>query len=689
MTGKMGQSRFNRAVVICLFLSVLAVFVSYFCNLGDAVITVWGDRDLWRALTVPEQWPGLGPETNGGVQTPGGLFYLLLAGVLAIRPDIIGANFAVIALYAASTALLAAVFWKEISPLAGALTAAAFAGSGVLAQTITVWNPGYLLPLATLVTVCGYHFVKGGRAFDLFLTTVALAIGLQIHLQIFEVAVGLAVATLLLRPKLSWRHGLALVAGFVLPYLPTLDRGSFSALGAAASLPDDAYRAYAFWGFDALQKLKLALDLFGASTEAFAIRAGTNLAWTEAALSASDLIALLLALAMGIRAFRHRRSADAALAVFPIIVVVCLAFSLSSFVNIRHIVAAVPAAAIMVGLGAEQAMRRLLAGRRLGVGVAALLAAAIALRPAALAYAGLFDKPFLPDSVAAQTEIAATLKSRFYADHETFESHTALFQRYMRPGWQLVQGGVGHHMAFIYRTTRSAATPTNRQDCVAILPKAGIKGDPAAELAASPAFAALAPSFTQDAAESPHFLYLPYATREGNCLKTFPNPYIQSRFEQAYLAPSSSRLPPPGTAVFPVVEAAQSFPLGIELRREGDRYVAVLHGRLLRGYTGLYFRTIADPVLCFAGDAGARSVSFANVTVGSLQTGTLVPWRSAPFELPDGRFELWLTGLDARRMKGIQLDLGTLSMPEMGVRLAEGPRQTALPAACPKPARRP
>ena len=115
----------------------------------------------------------------------------------------------------------------------------------------------------------------------------------------------------------------------------------------------------------------------------------------------------------------------------------------------------------------------------------------------------------------------------------------------------------------------------------------------------------------------------------------------------------------------PYPNPADRDPIGIEIRREGPGYVAVLHGRLLRGYTGLYFRSIIAPVLCFAGEQQVHPVRFGNVTVGSPQRAALAPWRSPAFSLPDGRYRVWLIGSDGRQPIAIRDVLGELSVPAM------------------------
>ncbi len=182
------------------------------------------------------------------------------------------------------------------------------------------------------------------------------------------------------------------------------------------------------------------------------------------------------------------------------------------------------------------------------------------------------------------------------------------------------------------------------------------------------------------AAESEHFSYFPYTTPTGNCLKSFPNAYIPSRAEAALTDPGA--VPPAGHALFAAPLPGQAFPLGLEIRQAGPGYAAVLHGRLLRGYTGLHFATILNPILCLADKAGVQVVPLARLTVGSPQRGSLAPWQSPPFALAEGSYRVWLTGRDGKSPEVLQVPLGQITVPEM----TTGPAEAAAPPpGCPVP----
>ena len=656
----------NKVLAAALATAVVVLVAGRLAASGDVSLTVWGDRDLWRALSVPDHWPLFGPESNGGARSPGGAFYLLLAAILAIGRSVVAVNIGAVLLFAASVLLIGVFFARRVSSLAGALVAAALAGSVIVGWTLGVWNPGFILIFATAATVSGYSFLADGRALALGLAAAALAIGMQAHLQITQVALGLILAMAIYRPRLTWRHAVAVLLGLALPYLPNILSGDARLLQTAASLPGDAINNYVFWEVGRLwPKAELFGDLFGGGAAEFADRGP----WLQAPLLAGDLMALLLAAGAAIATVRAPRKAfdGAPVGLFSLILLVTAVAALASDLLARHMVAATPAAAALVGLAAERLVVGLSRRGPVAQAGAAAICGLFALRPLLAGVAGFAPVPFQLGSVAAQSEIAATLKPAFYADRDAFEAHVAEF-RPVEPGrWLVVSNGILNHMSFRYQTLPATNAGADREDCLAVVARRDADGDPRKGLTASPSLAGLGAIFGELAAESAHFLYFPYATRDGNCLKTFPNGYIPTAFEAAHLAADARAAAKvmDGEAVFAVSQPGRRDPIGVEIRREGPGYVAVLHGHLLRGYTGLYFRSIVAPVLCFAGEQQVHPVRFGAVSVGSPQRAELAPWRSPAFPLPDGRYRVWLIGSDGRQPIAIRDVLGELSVPAM------------------------
>ena len=687
----MQSARVSHFIFSCLVILLLVVtglrVVASWRDVSQSDLSVWGDRDLWRALAVPDLWPVAGPESNGGTQLPGGAFYLLLAAILGLQPTVLAAQLGVVVLFAASAVLLGWVFWREVSPLAGALVAAAYSGSGLLPTVLMVWNPGYLPFFAAAATVAAYYAIKTGRLSYLGLLGLCLAVGMQIHMQTIWLVVAVLLSAIVSPRVRTWRHGALFFLCFFLPYLPSMGREGVHLLAQAASTPGDALANYAIDDFRWGQKFLLVTSLLG-GTALFDGNPPSTVGPDALILRLGDGVAVVLAAGFMVGRLRHRFRDDInhPETLFVLIALLQIGVTLLFFVNLRHVVSAVPAVAVMTGLAAEKAVRRLRgSGFRPAWAVAALLCLLLAVRPLVLSLRTSPDD-FGVLSVRAQSEIAAAVKSRYYPDHESFAANVALLQRDPMGRWQIVGNGVAGPMAFLYETTKVDAPAVSGEGCLAVVPKGAIHGDPNIDLGRSPLFAGLGPAFA-DTSDSRHFMYLPYRTASGNCLKTFGNPYVPTAFEARYL-PADTLTPAAASfqdgAAFVAPQAELRYPLGLEIRRDGQRLVAVMHGRLLRGYTGLYFRTITNPSLCFTSPAGIERVSFGKFTVGSPQKGTLAPWRSEAFALSDGSYRLWLTGTDPRSGHFVDIPLGEVTVPALSARPAS-PGVEGSPQGCAAP----
>ena len=671
---------FSSCIVVLLLLVAGARIVASWRDVSLSDLSVWGDRDLWRALAVPDLWPVAGPESNGGTQLPGGAFYLLLATILGFQPTVLAAQMGVVVLFGASAILLGWVFWREVSPLAGALVAAAYTGSGLLPTVLMVWNPGYLPFFAAAATVTAYLSIKTGRLSHVAMLALCLAIGMQIHMQTIWLVVAVLTGAAASPRLRTWRHGAVFLLCFLVPYLPSLGHEGFLLLTQAASTPKDALANYAIDDFRPGQKIQLVTSLLGGSAlfDSTPPSGPLRYAWLL-----GDAVAVILVVGFIVGRLRHRfrDTPNQPENLFAVIALLQIGVTVFFFVNLRHVVSAVPAVAVMTGLTAEKAVCRL-RGVRHAQPVAVLLCLLLALRPLALSHWTMPDY-FGVLSVGAQSEIAVSVKSRYYPDRESFEAHAGLLQRDPMGRWQVVGNGVAGPMAFLYETAKVGVPVSRREDCLAIVPKGAVGSDPTIELGRSPLFTGLSPTFA-NASESLHFKYFPYRTASGNCLKSFGNPYVPTSFEARYLPPditTPSAVSVQDAAVFVAPQAELRFPLGLEIRRDGPHFVAVMHGRLLRGYTGLYFRTITNLSLCLSGPAGIGVVPFGKFTVGSPQKGTLVPWRSGSFDVSDGTYGLWLTGTDPRSGRAVEIPLGELTVPALSAR-PPSPGAEALPQGC-------
>jgi hypothetical protein len=671
----------DRAPVL-LFAAVLAWHLwAAFHMAGQTGLTVWADRDLMRALTAP--WQAFGPEINGGARPPGGAFYLLLAGFLAVDPTIVSVHLGLLTLFALSLILLAVEFGRQSTAGAGWAAAVLLAGSPMLGDVLAIWNPGFVLFFATAATVWGHRFLRRGEFWSLGLAAAAIAIGLQIHLQMWIPAAALVLALPVYRPRCDRRHALALFLGLILPFLPSLAAGLLLPLPVSSAATSGVAGNY-LWGVPQIrEKLMLTLALLGGPTAA----PQTMTPWSAIRLAADLTAVLVTAAGLAAPALR-RRFATAALL---LAVLLALAEIALASVNARHLVAALPALACLGGLGVDRMLgwtASRTGSRWPAGGLAALVCLLLAARPLGLAAETLAQPAFQPGSVALQAEMAAAVKASITTDPDAFDARTALFWR-PRPGsWQLVQEGVGGQMAFIFRTTPAVPLGTATTGCLAVIHKSDVDADTPASLARSPAFAGLAPRFGEAVAQSVHFLVLPYTTADGNCLKSFPNAYVPSR-QEADLPnpgqPDSWRRTADGL-LFATHLPDDPFPIGLLLRRDEQpgRFRAQLIGRPLRGYTGLGFLTLVAPSLCLVDKDGAHRVPLASLTVGSPQRGTLAPWQSPAFAGPADPVPAWLIGRDGKTSRTVVRALGQIDFGDLSAAAAPDPL-TPPPPGCPVP----
>jgi hypothetical protein len=668
--------------LVLLFAAVLAGRLWACVHMaGQTDLTVWADRDLMRALTAP--WQAFGPEINGGARPPGGIFYLLLGGFLAVDPTVVSVHLGLLGLFTLSLLLLAVGFARQSTSRAGWAAAVLLAGSPMLGDVLAIWNPGFVLFFATAATVWGHRFLSRGDVWSLGLAAAAIAIGLQIHLQMWIPAAALVLAWPLYRPHCDRRHALALGLGLVLPVLPSLGVALLLPLPGSPAAPSGIAGNY-LWGLPQLQeKLMLAFALLGGPTAT-----PQAMAPWPAIRIAADLVAVLVTAAgLAVPAWRRRFATGP----FLLAALLVLAEIALASVNTRHLVAALPALACLGGLAvdrmvawaASRTATRLPAG-----GLAALVCLLMAARPLGLAAETLDQPAFQPGSVPLQAEIAAAIKGSITTDPDAFDARTALFWR-PRPGsWQLVQEGVSGQMAFVFRTTPAVSAGSVATGCLAVIHKSDADAETPGSLARSPVFAGLAPRFGEAVAQSAHFLVLPYSTADGNCLKSFPNAYLPSRQE--------TDLPPPGqpdswrrTAdglLFATHLADDPFPIGLLLQRDEQtgRFRAQLIGRPLRGYTGLGFLTLISPGLCLVEQDAAHWIPLALLTVGSPQRGTLAPWRSPSFADPADPVRAWLMGRDGKSSRTLVRALGRIDFNDLSADPAPDPLAPP-PPGCPMP----
>ena len=69
--------------------------------------------------------------------------------MFSIWADIRAANVAVTGLYAIAIIIPSTMLWREVSPIAGVITALALTGAGLAKSALLVWNPGFIIFFAS------------------------------------------------------------------------------------------------------------------------------------------------------------------------------------------------------------------------------------------------------------------------------------------------------------------------------------------------------------------------------------------------------------------------------------------------------------------------------------------------------------------------------------------------------------
>ena len=681
---------FSRIFIIFLSLCALFVIFGRVVNIENFSLTVWGDRDLWRGLEglTNNHYNGRGPETNSGYRAFGGFFYQLLTFVFFIWADIRAANVAVTGLYAIAIIIPSTMLWREVSPIAGVITALALTGAGLAKSALLVWNPGFIIFFASTFVVCTYFLVKNGNPVYLGIMTLAAALGSQIHMQILILVAALPLILFFYRVKLKWIFVPAITLGLLVAYLPSMlletqlisNTRNLGAMGANISL----YASFDLGDtFERLKTLSINfVDATGGSYRHLGRLFDTKYEVIKPILWTADTIAII-SLFLSLLYYRpsiYRRSqVDQPVGVFVLFSATYFVVFAFADVNFRHFVASLPALSILVALGATQ-FHRLFArffppqtSKVLGGFLICFLGARSLIT-------GGVDFGFAnvaADSYRAHNEIAKHVKKEYAIDYETFERTASLF-KITSNGSEFVPHSIGGRMASIfYMATKSATAKRSPGKCLAII----IKPSPSqlnikktlkqVEDTLSATFGKLAMGATT---MSDRFFYINYQTRSGNCLKTFTNPYIPTAFEKKYLQRSnfetqetfSTQKISPTRSIFIFKGQSTPLPWSLDFTKSGTSINLTLHGRAFRGHSGLAHQELSDLKVSLIGDAQVYVFDFNELTIGNRQNGTLAPWRTRYKIVPDGNYTLRLSAQTNDQIK-LAFELGTITVSLEGL----------------------
>jgi hypothetical protein len=145
--------------------------------------------------------------------------------------------------------------------------------------------------------------------------------------------------------------------------------------------------------------------------------------------------------------------------------------------------------------------------------------------------------------------------------------------------------------------------------------------------------------------ETKHLLLFQYRTASRNCAKNLGNPYLPTTFENRHLSPSEQLTgfrvkqiqSSPSEIIVVVEDGYQPFPSGFKLVRSGTSLGVQIHGRTIRGYTGLISNRFTLTRLTLI---NSKSKSNTDIYLPD-DLGTknaYAPWNTSKEDIPDGNY---------------------------------------------------
>jgi hypothetical protein len=203
---------------------LLAVLVSVRLGAAEMHWILWGDRDLTRAIGLSHTWTTTGAELSygSGARLPGGAWHVAQAPFFALRQNPVDVWRAWTLLDALAGVGLAWAVGRATGPVGGVATAAAYLGFSTARETLRrLWNPTMVPPLlgaSHLVLLAGLS----GRRWAWPVWGWLLALAGQAHFTgLLWMAASLA-ALVALRPRETVRHAPGVLLGVFVAYLPYL-----------------------------------------------------------------------------------------------------------------------------------------------------------------------------------------------------------------------------------------------------------------------------------------------------------------------------------------------------------------------------------------------------------------------------------------------------------------------------------
>jgi hypothetical protein len=667
----------SRIVTLLVAISLTVFSLGYINSADGYVLNVFMDRDMWRGANFDWLQTVTGPESNTGSGAPGGFFYGLIHMALLLNWDPVSPEVLRTVLVVASVIAFYIYTFKVFGPIPAALITTLYASSGLMRTVAVFWNPGFMPLFAVLITVTMHAYLRHRKGRDLFLVFLLSALASQIHQQVIFLLVAFLIALAIFRIWCGWRQIAAALCGFMLPFVTFLIKeahegfprfvGMFERLSVSQYIGHDS--AFVFADF-----LKLGLFSRVISSGADPYRGligGAVGKFFDFGLHSVDIMIIVVTLgfmAVIVRSVLRSSQITTApddicgLALFVLVFLVCAVVTVKGYVIGRHLVVAIPAAAILSGMGIYRFVSWAARGRLAQFRDIALILCVLggALR---CIYFGLFG--FTSVAVEAyrypgMMELTKFFRHTYGWNYEDVEARVA---SYIFDGTTLVPQRLNIGSFFdILPVNLGQDRPENV--CTIILEKKSLKnalkGSPSEFLRGDPLLIRLDPTFVGKR-ESENFTFFDYTGRGGNCLKGAANPYIDGPLERSGLLKARAYGRPLRKEVRAVKTEYQGrsiqgfsfwndrsrYPLAILFSEEGPAIIPTMVGREIHGSTGLSARILSTPKIIFESKKDTAS-EIAMTYIDELGTGALsrgavgflAPWRLSPVRLKPGEYRV-------------------------------------------------
>jgi len=707
----------NQPVQLLSLIGFVAIIVgvAFRVSIGeDFIYNIWTDRDLWRGVNLATDFQVTGSEMGGTAahRTPGGLqsyVYYLMYGWGA-DPDTLW--WLVILSFFAATCVLIRTLDRYAN------TTVALLSAGVLLTSYTtheemlhLWNPAFATVLMILAYCLLLKIILENRGQLIAWLILISALAAQYHLSAFLMIAAAILLIFCFRIKVGWQTWLLGALLFLISYAPFI----YNEVANGYPWFSEALR----WRGELTNLDRISGDWGRQTREFFSVvgnlyrlpfspifgdvpRTGFALIGFLILIAASNVIIIGMVVYFVAFIVKCRKCGkgeldlenidrisivNAALSIFFAVVFIISAAELSR----RRLVPLIPVGAVVAAIALHfvigQLIRiRSLPIRRLMIGVAS----------ATILFGLVFPlwhwselHPHWPRYGGLKT-LVFEFKEGVSSRAEDFRNRVALLSdspspRFI-PSKEIPSGQFAVEVLLRkFMIGADSPAPTNSPACVAVManevrltssvnridggvyPEKRPEGEKrdivkiARNLLPSAAAGQGQDIAILKAVAKTAYTFVVYRTQDGNCVKTFVDPYVLTEeerqvaaFRQPLVGPSSEADvkpfdPPTGAIGAFAFDLSNVFgPRSVLIHRDANGVYVSLHGRGSRGYQGFGSDYLKDPVVRFVSLSGGGAF---DLLIGKAEIGEgvkLTPWRSKVLSLPEGSYKVIL---EAARLK--------------------------------------